>query len=134
MRNILFLILSVFCSYCLAEVPISTLPSYSGAQVGSTDTVPFVHYGTPNVTGQVPISGWYSVPALATPSFAGPLSAPSGTFANGIRVGVATIGTSPVQHNLNTVSAAFANCGSLAGAVGCVKMNINGAVHYIPYF
>jgi hypothetical protein len=130
----IFYILLMFCSFCFAEIPISTLPSYTGSQVGSTDIVPFVHFGSPNVTGQLPISNLYSVPSLATPSFVGPLTAPSGTFANGIRVGVATLGTTPVQHNLNTVSAASANCGSVSGAFACIKININGTVHYIPYF
>lgn len=135
MRKLIFVIfLAVVPIISFAETPISTLPAYTGSQVGSTDVIPFVHFGSPNVTGKLPISNLYSVPSLASPAFTGALSAPSGTFANGIRVGVATLGTTPVQHNLNTVSAAFANCGSLAGSVGCIKITINGQTRYIPYY
>jgi hypothetical protein len=148
MKKLIFILF--FSTFCIAEIPISNLPSFTGSQVGSIDTVPFVNFAT-NTTGQLPFSQFFLIPSLQSPTFTGTLSVPTcvfdsvtatktlsvptGTFTTGIRVqGVATIGTSPVQHNLSTVSAAFANCGSLAGATGCIKLNLNGQIRYIPYF
>jgi len=141
----LFLLLALTPTFLIAEVPISTLPQYTGSQVSSTDTVPFVHFGSPNVTGQLPISQLYSVPSLQSPNLSGTLTIPTVNFQNatgtatlttvtGTITGIATLGSTPVQHNLNTVSAPYTNCGSLAGATGCVQMKINGTVHYVPYF
>lgn len=146
----LFILALLFPFICYAEIPISNLPEFTGSQVGTQDTVPFVNYGT-NTTGQLPLSEVFSIPSLQSPTFTGTitvpttnfqtvvatrtLTVPTGTFTTGVDVqGVATLGSTPVQHNLNTVSAAFANCGSLAGATGCIKIKINGGVRFIPYY
>lgn len=145
-----FIIALLFSLPLFAEIPISNLPLYTGSQVGSTDTVPFVHVSD-NTTGQLRLSQFFLIPSLQNPIFTGTLTVPtivfatltgtqsltvpSGTFTTGMVVnGPATLGTSPQYHNLNTVSAAFASCGSLSGATGCVKLFINGSIHYIPYY
>ena len=129
MRQILAILLMAVP--CLAEVPISSLPSFSGSDIGSTDTVPFVHKST-NTTGQLKFSQILSIPSVQdSPTFTGTLSVPTGSFSK-----VAVLGANGTyqQHYLNTVSAAYANCGTLSGATGCVKIFINGATHYIPYW
>lgn len=42
--------------------------------------------------------------------------------------------TSAGQITYGGVTAAAANCGSLAGSAGCVKMNIEGTARYVPYY
>ncbi len=38
------------------------------------------------------------------------------------------------QVSLGSAVAASSNCGSLAGAAGCLVINVGGAIHYAPYF
>lgn len=58
-----------------------------------------------------------------------------GTSGSGT-AGVAQIGrTSTTDQNiLNNATSAAANCGSIPGAAGCLRMTINGTTRYVPYF
>jgi hypothetical protein len=58
-----------------------------------------------------------------------------GTSGSGT-AGVVQIGRSSTtnQNILNNATAAASNCGSIAGAAGCLQMTINGTTHYVPYF
>jgi hypothetical protein len=125
-----FLIVLLFSSLCLAEVPITNLPSFTGSQVGSLDVVPFVNQAS-NTTGQILLSQWYQIPSLNAPAFLGALSAPSGTF-TGIVTSPSGVFTNITF--LRVPTSAYTNCGSISGAKGCVPVIIDGVAQKLPYF
>lgn len=52
----------------------------------------------------------------------------------GLVLGVATPSVAAGQVGLGTTTAAASNCGSLAGAAACLKINVGGTDRYIPYY
>lgn len=126
----LFFSIFLATSIVHAEVPISNLPAFTGASVGSLDTVPFVNFAT-NTTGQLPFAQFYLIPSLQSPNFLGGLTTPTGTFSNII---TSPTGSFTYLYMVGTPTSSYTNCGTIAGAKGCVPVQVDGHLQQVPYF
>lgn len=75
----------------------------------------------------------YYLPSNAPCGTAGCTTGGSSTATSHISTAVApTVAANQIGYGGTTVAAS--NCGSLAGAAGCVQINIGGTAHYMPYY